>query len=195
MSQHGADYTLDSSNQERKQDEVREGCYRDKDETGHLERKLMCRRHGGVRIWFFLHWKTNKQTKQSLQLKSWMGKMAALKHTKSSASPHDCSRGGAPEQQSLKYQLELDHFLKCVRSLDIKLMKVPSYISMELVCQCLFWTILTLPVVYRSLLSLAVGSMSLENSRQLAKLSCSTGMISKAVWSHSTTWIRNIFQH
>lgn len=118
---------------------------------------------------------TEKQTKQSLQLKSWMGKM----HTKTSSQV--CSRGRASEQQSLKYQLELDHLLKCLRYLDIKVMKVPSYTSTELVCQCLFWTISTLPVVYRSLLSLTVASMPLENPRQLAKLSDSTGMVSKAV--------------
>ena len=92
--------------------------------------------------------------------------MAALKHTKSSALSYDCSRGGAPEQQSLKYQLELDHFLKCLRSLDIKVMKVPSYISMELVCQCLFWMISTLPVVDRAyfLLQLEVCLLRIPGS-------------------------------
>lgn len=47
-------------------------------------------------------------------------------------------------------------------------MKVSSYISMELACQCLFWTISISPVAYRSLLSLTVGTTPLENSRQLA---------------------------
>lgn len=87
----GADYTLESSNQERKQRyKVRDGCYRDKDEIGHLGRKLQTK---VVLDLVLPPLKTNKQTtnKQALQLKSWMGEDGCSRH-KSSTLSHDCSR-------------------------------------------------------------------------------------------------------
>lgn len=49
MSQHGADCVLAGSQQEEKKDEVRDGCYCDKDETRAMWKETDVQTDGAVR--------------------------------------------------------------------------------------------------------------------------------------------------